>query len=95
MDNWPVKDLRDFDLGVGYSLDNLAMSVAQAQTGIPIMLTEKEPNGREKRTLDADDRSQVVYFMTEWAPAHGLGDAYGVPDRLYAGAYKTDEPIPT
>lgn len=84
-----VKDLRSLDLGIGYSLQNLTMGLAQALMGVPLIVTETNPgsDGRKKVTIDSDEPAQIEAFMRTWAPSQGLVAIYGVPKRGYAGAY--------
>lgn len=84
-----VKDLREVDLGIGYSLENLSMGLAQALTDTPLLVVETNPgsDGRKKVTIDSGDEEQVRAFMSVWAPKAGLTEVYGVPSRGYAGAY--------
>jgi len=48
------------------------------------------PDGRQKITCSGT-ADQVRAFLDHWAPAQGLVDAYGDPERGFAGAYLTTE----
>lgn len=48
------------------------------------------PDGRQKITCSGT-ADQVRAFLDHWAPSQGLVDAYGDPQRGFAGAYMTTE----
>lgn len=84
-----VVDLREFDLGVGYSVDLLCMQTALDVEGKAGLLRHRDvKNGPEKTTLSGHVTPAMVrYFLDIFAPAQGLTKTYGVPARGYAGGY--------
>lgn len=84
-----VRDLRRFDLGVGYSLKVLAAQVAGAMSGHAVLLRHRHrEDGPEVWSLRGNARSETVLaFMNDWAPAQGLENIHGNPGREYAGGY--------
>lgn len=47
------------------------------------------PDGRKKYTCSGE-AEHIRAFLDHWAPAQGLTDIYGDPERGFAGAYKPD-----
>jgi hypothetical protein len=83
-----VVDYREADLGEGYTLELLTAQVAAADQGIPVLLSHRDPGGREKVTLTGlVERRMVQTFLEHGGREYGLIDLYGVPERGYAGGY--------
>ena len=83
-----VHDLREIDLGVGYSVDLLTAQLAAALLEVPALFCHRDTaNAPTKNTLYNAPPEAVQHFMEVWAPAQGLGQIYGVPTRGYAGGY--------
>lgn len=82
----PSRELEDvLDLR-GYEVPELPE--AAAREGVAYLATVAERDGRTKVVLGGHTTPEMVReFMEEWAPAHGLVDAYGDPARGFAGAY--------
>ena len=84
-----LKDLRQHDNGVGYSLDLLTSQVATLAGGYAVLLlTHDREGGAAKWTVGGHATPECIEaFKSKWAPAHGLAGIYGVPSRGYAGGY--------
>jgi hypothetical protein len=84
-----ISDLRDYDLGAGYSLELLAAQVAALADGYTVLLKHHDAVGKpEKWSVSGHATPEVIEtFMRVWAPAQGLIGIYGVPARGYAGGY--------
>jgi hypothetical protein len=84
-----LKDLREFDNGVGYSLDLLTSQVATFNSGYGVLLSTQDREGGAKKWTVAGHASPecIEAFKSEWASAQGLTGVYGVPTRGYAGGY--------
>jgi len=78
-EDWEVdcKDLR-----ASHELAQAALDL-----GIPHIAMETTDNGRHRVILRCALPEAVEVFMREWAPAQGLVDIYGDPDRGFAGGY--------
>jgi hypothetical protein len=85
-----VADLTLVPAGIGYSLPYLCLLEAVAELSmVALVATKNRTDGPEKIIVcGAATPETVRYFMTSWAPAHGLVDIYGVPARGYAGGYR-------
>jgi len=88
-----LRDLREYDNGVGYSLDLLTAQLATLVGGYAVLLrTHDYKETREKWTIAGHCTPACVEaFLQDWAPRQGLIDLYGVPNRGYAGGYKGEE----
>ncbi len=84
-----VRDLRRFDLGVGYSPDLLAAQTAGSLDGYAVLFQHRDTEGGKiKCSLSEHPAPEtIIAFKESWAPSHGLVRVYGVPDRGYAGGY--------
>lgn len=85
---YPVRLLPE-NLGVGYTLEQLAAYIAAALEDEAILIRcRNEENGPEKVVLRGNvDTALVRYFMQTWAPAEGIIEIYGCPERGYAGGF--------
>lgn len=81
----PVKDVRQYDLGDGYSFDFLVLQEAAMLLGTPYIALQKWSGGAKVFLNRVDDPTTVEAFMNEWAPREGLTNIFGVPLRGYAG----------
>jgi hypothetical protein len=61
---------------------------AACRYGYCYLASITDPAGRQKVVFGgATTPDDVRRFLGEWAPAHGLVDCYGVPERGFAGGY--------
>lgn len=87
-----VRDLRQKDLGVGYSKELLTAQLAAALLEVPALFRHRDTkDGPTKNTLYNASPEAVQHFMKEYAPAQGMERIYGVPTRGYAGGYESEK----
>lgn len=60
---------------------------AAARDGIPFISIVPDRSGRRKIVLQAAPREAVLAFTSLWAPAEGVVDVYGDPERGFAGGF--------
>ncbi|MFA5040991.1 MAG: hypothetical protein WC464_05110 [Bdellovibrionales bacterium] len=91
-----VRDMRHVYLGEGYTVDYLSAQAAVALSGDAALLHGSDPaSGFRKITIYGNVNPKTIEaFMKEWAPAQGLSNIYGVPDRCYGGGYLHAEAAP-
>ncbi len=82
-----IADIREIELGNGYTFDSLTLGVAQAVIGTPILYSTADSDGAEKIILLSDKPTAIEYFTQTFVPENELHHCYSVPDRGYAGAY--------
>lgn len=87
-----VCDLSEFYLGEPDSRIKLAIQTAAVvdEKALLIHFADFGAGGDHKLMLNgAVSPEDCEYFMTTWAPQHGLERIFGNPSRHYAGAYTT------
>lgn len=83
-----VHDCREWELGMGYSVEYLATIAAAAISGSAILLSSTDMAGRKKIALCGYVQPDTVdAFIANASNQFNLKGIYGVPNRGYAGGY--------
>jgi hypothetical protein len=84
-----VRDLRNYDLGEGYSRDLMAMQIAALAGGYTVLLKHHDPGDtREKWSISGHASKELIKkVIRTWKLNKKLTGIYGVPSRGYAGVY--------